>query len=279
VSHTPSSGSPALRPSTVAIGGLGAIGMPVARAIDADPDQFRLIAVSAADHARAKAKVSILRRPPPIVTPAALAEAEIVIEAAPAAAFEDIVLPAIERGRIVIAASVGALLRRPHLLQLARFHGARLLVPSGALAGLDAVRAVALASVSSITLETRKPPQSLAGAPYLAQHGIDIAAIREPTCIFRGNSLEAATGFPANANVAAALALAGIGPERTQVEIWADPYVTRNTHIVRVDSDAAQLTLTVQSNPSPENPRSSRLAPLSILACLQGINATLRAGS
>jgi len=279
VSHTPSADSPAPRASTVAIGGLGALGLPVARAIDADPDRFRLIAVCAADPARAKAKVSILRRPPPVVLPAALAEADIVIEAAPAAAFEDIVLPAIERGRIVIMASVGALLRRPHLLQLAESHGARLLVPSGALAGLDAVRAVALASVSSVTLETRKPPHSLAGAPYLAQHGIDVSAIREPTCIFKGNALEAAVGFPANANVAAALALAGIGADRTRVEIWADPQVTRNTHTVRVDSEAAQLTLTVESNPSAENPRSSRLAPLSILACLRGINATLRAGS
>ncbi len=266
-------------PSTVAIGGLGALGLPVARAIDADPDRFQLIAVSAADHARARAKVSILRRPPPVVTPEALAEAQIVIEAAPAAAFEAIVVPAIERGRIIIAASVGALLRRPHLLPLAQSHGARLLVPSGALAGLDAVRAVALASVSTVTLETRKPPHSLAGAPYLSQHGIDVTAIREPVCVFRGNALEAATGFPANANVAAALALAGIGPERTRVQIWADPHIARNTHIVRVDSDAAQLTLTVESNSSPENPRSSRLAPLSILACLHGLNAPLRAGS
>jgi aspartate dehydrogenase len=279
VSHTPSVDSPPPRPRTVAIGGLGALGLPVARAIDAEPGRFRLIAVSAADPIRAKAKVSTLRRPPAVVLPAGLAEADIVIEAAPAAAFDDIVLPAIERGRIVITASVGALLRRPHLLTLAESLGARLLVPTGALAGLDAVRAVALASVSSVTLETRKPPHSLAGAPYLIQHGINVADIREPTCVFRGNALEAVIGFPANANVAAALALAGIGAERTQVEIWADPQVTRNTHTIRVDSEAAQLTLTVQSNPSPENPRSSRLAPLSILACLRGINATLRAGS
>jgi aspartate dehydrogenase len=272
-------GPPESPPRTVAIGGLGAIGLPVARAIDEGPEQFHLIAVSAADHDRAKAKASILRRPPRVVTPAELAEAEIVIEAAPAAAFESIVIPAIERGRTIIAASVGALLRRPHLIGLAASHGARLLVPSGALAGLDAVRAVALASVSRITLETRKPPASLAGAPYLAQQQVNLAGITEPTCVFRGNAMEAAIGFPANANVAAALALAGIGAERTRVEIWADPHVTRNTHIIRVESDAAQLTITVESNPSPENPRTSRLAPLSIVACLHGLTATIRAGS
>ncbi len=85
-------------------------------------------------------------------------------------------------------------------------------------------------------------------------------------------------GFRANANVAAALALAGIGPLRTQVEIWADPNVTRNTHTVRVDADCGRMTLCVESTPSKTNPRTSRIAPQSLIACLQSLDTTLKVG-
>lgn len=271
--HTPTS------VRSVAIGGLGAIGFTVARALDHDPRGFDLVAVAAKDGAGAQAKVAGFRKPPRVVDAAELAEADIVVEAAPAAAFETIVLPAIDRGRTLVVASVGALILRPHLIERARTTGARIVVPSGALAGLDAIRALALDNISTLTLETRKRPQGLAGAPYLERQGIDVTAIHEATCIFRGNALEAAAGFPANANVAAALALAGIGPERTRVEIWADPMVTANTHTIRIDADAARITVSVESVPSPDNPRTSKIAPLSILACLHGLASTLRAGS
>lgn len=264
---------------TVAIGGLGAIGLTVAQALDRDPQNFSLVAVSAANRESAVAKVAAFRRPPRVVESTQLAEADIVVEAAPAAAFEQIAVPALERGRTLVVASVGALISRLHLIDLARAHGARIIVPSGALAGLDAIRALATDNISRLVLETRKRPQGLVGAPYLDAHGIDVTTIREATCIFRGNALQAAAGFPANANVAAALALAGIGAERTEVEIWADPAVTRNTHSIRVEADAAHITIRVESVPSPDNPRTSRLAPLSILACLRGLVTTLRAGS
>ena len=173
-----------------------------------------------------------------------------MIEAAPAAAFESIVEPAIEKGRSIITASVGALLQHPHLIDLAQAKGAHLLVPSGALAGLDAVRAVALASVSSITLETRKPPASLAGAPYLLEHGIDLCTVREPTCVFRGDAMQAAQGFHGECKRRRGTGVRRGWMRAYQVEVWADPNVTRNTHIVRVDSDAAKLTITVESTPS-----------------------------
>lgn len=266
-------------PRTVAIGGLGAIGLTVARALDRDPRSLDLVAVAANDRTGAQSKVAGFRKPPRVVDPAQLADAEIVVEAAPAAAFEGIALPALDRGRTLVVASVGALISRPHLIERARTTGARIVVPTGALAGLDAIRALALDSISTLTLETRKRPQGLAGAPYLERQGIDVTAIREATCVFRGSALEAAAGFPANANVAAALALAGIGPERTRVEIWADPAVAGNTHTIRVEADAARITVSVESVPSPDNPRTSKLAPLSVLACLHSLASTLLAGS
>jgi aspartate dehydrogenase len=264
---------------TVAVGGLGAIGLPLARSLDGGIDGLRLIAVSAGDEAGARDRVAGFADPPRVVRLADLAEADIVVEAVPAALFEQIAVPAIERGRILVPASVGALLPRMDLVRQAQRTGARIVVPTGALLGLDAVRAAAEGSVESVTLETRKPPAGLRGAPYLVQNGIDIDGITAPRRVFAGTAFDAARGFPANVNVAAALALAGIGPARTQVEIWADPTISRNTHTIRVEAEAARFTMTIEGVPSPENPRTGRLTALSVLACLRGLVATLKVGS
>jgi len=265
---------------TVGIAGLGAIGLHLARALDQGVQGLRLVAVSARDQEKAAANLAGFRNTPAIVSLAALAEhADIVVEAAPAAVFEEVATAAIEAGRIFVPSSVGALLPRMHLVERAKQTGARIIVPTGALLGLDAVRAAAEGTVSTVTIETRKPPGGLVGAPYLEKHGIDVLAITTPTRIFHGNAFDAAQGFPANVNVAAALALAGIGPERTMVEIWADPGVTRNMHTIRVEADEVRLTMTIENVPSVENPRTGRITPLSILACLRGMTSTLKVGS
>ncbi len=263
----------------VAIAGLGAIGLKLAAALDAGVPGLELVAVAARDHAKATANLKGFRNPPRVVPIAALAEADIVVEAAPAAVFEEIARAAIGRGRIFIPSSVGALLPRMQLVEEAKRTGARIVVPTGALLGLDAVRAAAEGKVASVTIETRKPPRGLAGAPYLDEHGIDVASITQARRVFKGNAFDAAAGFPANVNVAAALALAGIGPERTMVEIWADPAVTRNTHTIRVEAEAARLTMTIENVPSEENPRTGKITPLSVLACLKGLVSTLKVGT
>lgn len=264
---------------TVAIAGLGAIGAPLARALDEGVEGLRLVAVAARDPHKARTLLAGFRTPPAFVPIAELAAADIVVEAAPAALFEEVATAAIAAGRVFVPSSVGALLPRMHLVDAARASGARIVVPTGALLGLDAVRACAEGEVASVTIETRKPPGGLAGAPYLVANGIDVAAITTATRVFAGNAFDAAAGFPANVNVAAALALAGIGPERTMVEIWADPGVTRNTHTIRVEAAAARLTMTIENVPSEANPRTGKITPLSILACLRGLTATLKVGS
>jgi len=264
---------------TVAICGLGAIGMEVARGLDRGIDGLRLIAVAARDQDSAHARAATLKCKPAVVSLADLALADIVVEAAPAKIFPMVAEPAIDQGRIFIPASVGALLGRMDLIERAKITGARILPPTGALLGLDAVRAAAEGDIHTITLETRKPPRTYEGAPWVVSRAIDLGAVTEPTCIFDGNAREAAAGFPANANIAAALALAGIGPEKTRVKFWADPDVQRNVHTVSVDSDVARFTMTIEGLPSPANPRSSRLTPLSILASLRGLVATLKSGS
>lgn len=264
---------------SVAIGGLGAIGMAVARRLDAGIDGLELIAVSARDQDRARLAVQSFRHPPDICDLPGLARADIVVEAAPAAVFDEVARPAIDAGRFFVPSSVGALLTRMTLIDRARSTGARIIVPTGALLGLDAVRACAEGEVESVTIETRKAPRGLEGAPYLVMHGIDVRSITEPTVIFEGNALDAAAGFPANVNVAAALALAGIGPQRTTVRIWCDPGVDRNIHTIRVEAEAARLTMTVENVPSESNPRTGKLTPLSVIACLRGLVSPLKVGS
>ncbi|HEV7981456.1 MAG TPA: aspartate dehydrogenase domain-containing protein, partial [Xanthobacteraceae bacterium] len=96
--------------------------------------------------------------------------------------------------------------------------------------------------------------------------------------VFAGNAREAAAGFPENVNVAAALSLAGIGPDRTTIEIWADPAVTRNCHSIEVDSDSARFSLSIENIPS-ENPKTGRITALSAIAALRKLNAPLRVGT
>jgi aspartate dehydrogenase len=166
-----------------------------------------------------------------------------------------------------------------HLVRRAIATGARIIVPTGALLGLDAMRAAAEGPVESVTIETRKPPGGLAGAPYLKKHGISVEDLTEPLLVFDGNALDAAAGFPANVNVAAALALAGIGPVRTKVRIWADPGINRNKHTIEVDADAARFSMTIENVPSDENPRTGRIVAPSVLACLRGLVSPLKVGS
>lgn len=268
------------RKLTVAIGGLGTIGLPVARRLDAGIDGLELVAVAARDHAKAAANMADFRRPSPVVALEELAaRAEVVVECAPAAVFAVLAESAIDQGRIFVPVSVGALLPRMDLVERAKRCGARIIVPTGALLGLDAVRAAAEGDIESVTLVTRKPPGGLKGAPYLEQNAIDVEGLTAPLKVFDGTAEEGARGFPANVNVAAALGLAGIGPARTRLEIWADPTVTRNTHRIAVEADSARLTMTIENVPTEENPRTGRITPLSVIATLKGLVAPLRVGT
>jgi aspartate dehydrogenase len=151
-------------------------------------------------------------------------------------------------------------------------------VPTGALLGLDAVGAAAEGEIQSVHMVTRKPGRGLAGAPGLDGTEVDVEAVDEATRIFSGTAREAAEGFPANLNVAVALALAGAGPDRTFVDIWVDPSVTRNTHTIEVRSDVASFTMTIENVPS-ENPRTGRITALSVVSLLRKRGAALRVGT
>jgi aspartate dehydrogenase len=263
----------------VAIAGLGAIGVELATRLAAVPG-VELAAVSARDEHRAAEKLRSLGIDAPVVPLGELEPlADLVVECAPAALLPEIATPFLRAAKEVIVLSCGALLENPELLELAAEHGGTITVPTGALLGLDAVAACAEAEISSVTLTTRKPPAGLIGAPGLAERGIVLDAdLAEPACVFAGTARDAVKGFPANLNVAVALALAGVGPERTEVEIWADPAVTRNTHTIVVRSTVADLTMTIENVPS-ENPRTGRITALSVVSLLRKRGSALRVGS
>jgi aspartate dehydrogenase len=264
----------------VGIGGFGAIGKAVAQRLDQGIDGLILTAVSARNVGRAEAAVVGFAHAVPVVPLARLWEvADVVVECAPAALLRELAEPALRQGRTVMVLSCGALLDNLDLVDLARQHSGRILVPTGALLGLDAVVAAAEGGIHSVTMITRKPPQGLLGAPYLEANAIDINGFTEPKRVFAGTAREAARGFPANVNVAAALALAGIGPDRTNVEIWADPTVTRNIHRIEIEADAARLSMQVENVPSAENPRTGRLTALSVIAALKKLSSPLAIGT
>jgi aspartate dehydrogenase len=264
---------------TVGIAGLGAIGVALARALlDGNLPGMTLAAVAVRDPASVAARLG--RAEIPAVDFAELAaRCEIVIECLPRAQFRAVAEPAIERARTFVPLSVGALLEEGDLIDRARATGARILVPTGALLGLDAVRAAAEGTIDSVTMITRKPPQGLLGAPYLIEHNISLDGLVEPLRVFSGSARDGARGFPANVNVAAALSLAGIGPDKTRLEIWADPAVTRNTHRIVVEADSARLTMMIENVPTESNPKTGRITALSAIALLRGITAPLRVGS
>ena len=269
------------RTRTVAVGGLGTVGFEVARRIDGgEIDGLTLSAVSARDHARARQRMRGFRAPVDVVAAADLAgRADIVVESAPAAVFRDIAEPAVRAGKVLVAISAGALLDHADLVETASATGAQIVVPSGAVMGLDAVRGAAESGIASVTMITRKPPGGLAGAPYLVNHGIDVDGLDAPLKVFDGNARDAARGFPANVNVAAALGLAGVGPERTRLEIWADPGVTRNTHEIRLEAETVRFQLRIENVPSEENPRTGRSVAPSVVAALRRFVSPLVVGT
>ena len=171
------------------------------------------------------------------------------------------------------------MLDRDDLFSLAEERGATIYVPSGAIAGLDGVVSASAGRIDAITMITRKPPDGLKGAPGVEQAKIDLDAVTEPTVVYEGPVKEACRLFPANVNVSAALSMAGIGPHKTNICIYADPTVNRNTHEIIVEGEFGKLSIKIENVPSPANPRTGILSALSALATLRKITSPIQVGT
>ena len=206
----------------------------------------RLVGLADLDRARAQALAGSLQSAPPVSDVKALAEgSDLVVEAAGAAALAEILPLVVPVRRDLPILSVGGLIGLDEWVRAAAEGGSTIYCPSGAISGLDAVKAAALGAIEEARITTRKPPEGLADAPYLANRSIEVLALDQPRVLFEGSAREACVVFPSNINVSTALSLAGIGVDRTRVRIIADPSIKRNVHEIEVVGEFGRWLHTV----------------------------------
>ena len=185
--------------------------------------------------------------------------------------------PAVLRaGTDLLVISVGAL-AEPKLLQAlktaAHAGGSRLCLPAGAIGGIDAIAAMRLGGLNTVRYRSRKPPAAWRGSP--AEKVADLDSLTSRTVLYRGTAGEAALLYPQNANVAAAVALAGLGFDATEVELVADPDAPGNVHEIEAEGAAGRFAIQLQGKPSRSNPKTSALAALSVARALINQDAAI----
>jgi aspartate dehydrogenase len=215
--------------------------------------------------------------PPYLELDALIADSDLVVEAAGGAVVPGLARHCFAQGKDLLVISVGALLDHGDLFDLARERGCRLILPSGAIAGIDGIKAACRGRIDKLTLTTRKPPGGLAGAPYLRERGIRLDGLTEEREVFYGPVREAVRGFPENVNVSATVSLAGLGPDRTFIRIVAVPGLQRNCHAIEVEGEFGSLKVEVQNVPT-ENPKTGRLTAMSILRAIEDAVDPVRIG-
>ena len=264
---------------SVGLLGCGAIGTHLALAVDSERvPNASLVSIFDIFDTKAKSLQSMLKSPPQIYTNFSAflsSPTDIIIEAASQEAIRKYASSIIEAGKDLMVMSVGALADSEllsKLLKRAATKGgqSRIYVPTGAIAGIDAIRSVKHL-IESITLTTTKSPAALTGAPFIERSNMRLDTIRKSTVIYEGWAAEAVEMFPANVNVAAVLALSGIGVDRTKVRIVADPRSASNRHEIVATGSFGDIRITVNNVPVPENPRTSYLAVLTAVECLRSI--------
>ncbi len=266
----------------IGIIGCGTIGSRLARAIEKTfSDRAELFALCDVDKQKSERLKADCSTNPRILSIAELIKScDLIIEAASAKISYEVAEQSLKHCKDVMIMSVGGILdKHQQLFSLAQVKGAHIYLPSGAIAGLDAVKAAAMAKINSATLITRKPPQGLAGAPYLVEKNLDPESIKEETVIFEGSAAEAIKGFPRNVNVCATLSLAGIGAQQTKVKIISSPDYKANIHEVSLEGDFGKLVTRTENLPAAENPKTSFLAALSAIATLNGILNPMKIGT
>jgi len=265
----------------VGIVGCGTIGTELAKAcLGRLNGRVVLNALYDIDSARSEKLSSLLHKRIAVGSIDALIKrTDLVIEAANGECAALLLSKAVSKKKDIMIMSVGGIIGRERLLDAANAKSVRVYFPSGALAGIDALRSAGAARIDSVRLTTRKPPRSLEGAPYCVSRNINLKGLSKETVIFDGPASRAVKAFPQNINVAALLSLAGIGAKKTRVRIIADPKVTKNIHEVEVRGSSGVIRTRTENDPFPGNPKTSFLAALSAIATLEGIVGTVRYGT
>ncbi len=265
--------------ASIGIVGCGVIGQALLREADSGRLPVSVAGVTSRTEGKARAFLSSLLNPPPYLERDELiARSSLVVETAGGHVVPELAREVFGAGKDLMVISVGALLEDPEIIELARRRGCRLLAPSGAIAGLDGIKSACAGRVDRVVMVSRKPPQALEGAPYLVERSISLAGLEYEVEVFSGTAREACRGFPANLNVSAAVSLAGLGPDKTQVRILAVPGLQRNCHDIEVEGEFGLLTIHVENIPT-ENPRTGRLTALSIIRSVQDAADPVRIGT
>jgi aspartate dehydrogenase len=254
---------------SIGIVGCGTIGSAIAAAISAGRIPATLSGLTSRTPSRAEALARSLSLSPPVLDLQELiGVSDLVAEAASIAAVAEIVPACLEAGKDVFVISVAGLLDHEDWERRAETQGTRIIVPSGAIAGLDGVRAAAVGRVESVLLITRRPPEALSGAPYVVERGIELHRLTRETLIFEGSAREACRGFPRHVNVPAAVSLAGVGLDRTRVRVLAVPGFRFNQHQIEVQGEFGRMRVEIENTPSSTNPRTGLLSIFSAIATL-----------
>jgi aspartate dehydrogenase len=256
--------------------GCGAIGTDIALAIDSGKIPAKLTHVYDSSKDASSKLVAKLQNKPMIMNNVGLlaaAPVDLVVEAASQDAVRDNALTILQNRKDLMIMSVGALLDESILeiiVEGCKDFNKRVYLPSGAIAGLDGLRAVK-SELDSLILVTTKNPKALKGAKFFETSKINLDELKDPTTIYEGTAQEAVKLFPANINVAALLSLAGLGSTRTIVRIVADPRTNKNIHEIQAEGKFGKFSIKVENVPSENNPKTSRLAILSAIECLREI--------
>ncbi len=274
--------TPSGRPWPIGVWGCGTIGSGVARTaarelktgiriagvFDKDPARAARLAADLGDPRLKKSSLKSL-----------VSGCRLVVEAVHDRRTASYLHEILSARRDVLVMSVGCLLGARRLHKAARDHGRTILVPSGAVGGIDAVKAFALAGIDRILLVTRKPPESFAGHPLWKERGIDPLNLRGEQVLFDGDVRRAVRLFPQNINVAATLALAGRCERRLRVRIVTSPEFRGNSHEVIVEGRAGSLRMMIRNVPCPDNPKTSYMAVLSAVEALRRHVEGMKIGS
>jgi aspartate dehydrogenase len=262
--------------------GCGAIGNVIAKAIDEGEEE--LVAVYDLIESKSFELVSKLREKPEITRSFdefVSKDMDVVIEAASQQAVREYAERVLESGKDFMVMSVGAFVDEDLLTKLrkiAKEKKRRIYIPSGAVVGIDAMKAVS-ARIEEVILITRKHPNSLRGAPFFEKNQMDIDEIESPTLLFEGSAREAVKLFPQNVNIAAVISIAGIGFSKTKVRIIADPAIDKNIHEIRIRGEFGEIVTIAKNVKCPENPKTSYLAALSAVRTLRNASESIIIGT
>jgi len=266
----------------VGILGCGAIGSRIAKAVHNELNQFcdlvglYDITVPKMERIAQDLKVANLSKH---TFAELLASCDVIVEAINTDDALSLIRQALSAQKHVLALSVGRLLNAADIFDLARTNNCTLMIPSGAIAGIDAIKSASLVNIDQISLTTRKPISGFQNNAYIKERGINLSAIRGEMTVFEGDVDTALKYFPQNINVAATLALASGAKSKITIRIVTSPDFTDNSHEIELVGDCGRMISRTENVICPDNPKTSYLAVLSGIQTLKDFCSGIRIGT